>query len=193
MTAACARPLTDEALLAWWTGELPAGERGALERHLLGCPDCAVRAESLAALASGVSDLVRRGELPAVLLPGALERLRREGRRVREYRVAPGGSVQCTVGPDDDVVVARLDAELRGVTRLDLVARMDDGPERRLADVPFDPAGVELAFAPSADELRARPAHVERLRLVAVGPGGERLLGEYTFDHTPWPGRGATA
>lgn len=191
MTQPCPRPVSDEALLDWWAGELPAAGRPGLERHLFSCPACSRRAEALAAIAGGVRGLVRAGELPAVLLPGAERRLLREGRRVREYRVPPGGSVQCTVGPDDDVVLARLGADLQGVTRLDLVARVDDGPEQRLADVPFDPAAGELVFAPSADELRARPAHVERLRLVAVGPRGERLLGEYTFDHTPWPGAGA--
>lgn len=189
----CLRPASDESLLDWWTGELSAGERRSLERHLLSCQACSGRAETLAAVAGGVLGLVREGELPGVLLPGTLERLGREGRRVRQYRVPPGGSVQCTVSPDDDVVVARLGAELRGVARLDLVSRVDDGPEERLADVPFDPAGDELVFAPSAEALRARPAHVQKLRLVAVGPGGERLLGEYTFNHTPWPGAAPTA
>jgi hypothetical protein len=96
--------------------------------------------------------------------------------------------VQCTVGPEDDVVVARLVADLRDVARLDLVSRVDDGPEERHADIPFDPAAGEVMFAPPADVLRARPSHVDRVRLVAVAPRGERLLGEYTFDHRPWPG-----
>ena len=43
--------------------------------------------------------------------------------------------------------------------------------------------------SPPVDMLRAMPASVERMRLIAVEPQGERLLGEYTFDHTPWPGR----
>ena len=58
----------------------------------------------------------------------------------------------------------------------------------RLSDLPFDPEDDELIFAPSADFLRALPAHVQRLRLLAVDPQGERLLGEYAFHHTPWPG-----
>jgi hypothetical protein len=28
-----------------------------------------------------------------------------------------------------------------------------------------------------------------RMRLVAVDTAGERLVGEYTFHHTPWSGR----
>jgi hypothetical protein len=187
----CPRPLADERLLDWWTGELSGAERRALEQHLLACDACSKQATALVAIAGDVSALVRAGELPGVLLPDAVERLRSEGRRLREYRVEPGSGVQCTVSPDDDVVLARLVAELGDVSHLDLVSRVDDGPEQRLADLPFDPTAGELILAPSAAELRARPAHVVTFRLLAIEPAGERLLGEYTFDHTPWPGPSA--
>lgn len=185
----CARPLPDDSLLDWWSGELPAALRRDVEAHLLSCPACSGRARTMAALAEALRALVREGGVPLVLLPGVVARLRQEGRRIREYRLAPGESVQCTVAPDDDVVLGRLAAELRGVTRVDLVVRVDDGPEERLNDLPFDAATGELIVMPPADGLRAAPAHVERMRLLAVEPGGDRLLGEYTFDHTPWPGR----
>lgn len=188
MSAACAAPLTDEALLAWWAGELAAPEQDTLEEHLLSCDECARGGQTLAAIAGGVGELARNGALSIAVLPAVVERLRREGRRIREYRVPPGGGVQCTVGPDDDVVLARLGADLGGVSRVDLVIRVDDGPERRLSDLPFDPDEDELLFAPAAGALRALPAHVQRMRLLAVEPQGERVLGEYTFHHTPWPG-----
>lgn len=188
MTRPCPRPLADQSLFDWWTGEGPAAERRAVERHVSSCDACAARAGDLAAIALAVRGLVREGELPAVVLPSVVERLLREGRRVRQYRVAPGSGVQCTVAPEDDVVLARLTAELRGVSRLDLISRVDDGPEQRLSDVPFDPAAGELVLMASSAQLRARPTHVERMRLVALGPEGERVLGEYAFNHTPWPG-----
>lgn len=184
----CSTPVDDDLLLDWWSGERRLGGTRRLEEHLLSCAACSARAEAMAGLARGVRELVRRGEVAAALLPPVLERLRREGLRVREYRVAPGGDVHCTVAPDDDVVVSRLTADLRGVGRVDIVSRIDDGAEHRLIDVPFDAAGGEVVYAPPAGALRARPASVERLRLVAVGPEGERVLGEYTFDHSPWPG-----
>jgi hypothetical protein len=188
VSGVCARPVGDDALLDWWAGELAPRERRRLEEHLLSCDVCSGRAQEVREVADGVRRLVREGRVPVVVLPAVLERLRREGRRIREYRVAPGGGVRCTVGPEDDVVLARLAAELRGVSRLDLVTRMDEGPEERLADLPFDPAAGEVVFAPPADVLRAQPAHVARMRLLAVEPQGERLLGEYAFDHRPWPG-----
>jgi hypothetical protein len=188
MNVPCPTPLTDEALLAWWAGELAAPEQDSLEGHLLSCDECARRGQTLAATAEGVRGLVRTGELPAVVLSPVVERLRGEGRQIREYRVPPGGGVQCTVSPDDDVVLARLPASLADVSRLDLVIRVGDGPDLRFSDVPFDPEDEELVFAPSAGWLRSLPAHIQTLRLVAVEPSEERTLGEYTFHHTPWPG-----
>ena len=186
MSAACRTPVSDEMLLDWWAGELPGSERRRLEEHLLSCEACSVRAEVSSGIVQGLQDLVRRGDLPTVVMAPVVERLRREGRRIREYRLPPGGGVLCTVGPDDDVVLARLSADLHDVARLDLVSRIDDGAEHRLRDLPFDPSAGEVVLAPSVDALRRRPAHVERMRLVAVEPEGDRLLGDYTFDHSPW-------
>ena len=192
MTPPCRTPLPDEAWLDWWGSDLPNRERARLEEHLLSCEACSARVAASARLVQGVRELVRRGDLPMVVLPSVVDLLRREGRRIREYRVAPGRGVQCRVEPGDDVVLARLSADLRDVARLDLASRIDNGAEYRLADLPFDSSTGEVILAPSADVLRARPAQVERMRLLAVGPEGDRLLGEYTFNHTPWPG-GASA
>ena len=126
----------------------------------------------------------------SVVLPVIVEQLRREKRRLREYMVAPGGDVQCAIGPDDDAVLARLAADLRGVQRVDLVSEIDGGPEERIADIPFDPSASEVILAPSPDLLRQLPSHVQRLRLVAVEGSGDRVLGEYTFHHTGSPGAG---
>jgi hypothetical protein len=37
------------------------------------------------------------------------------------------------------------------------------------------------------EQIRALPASTLRMRLLAVAPAGERLVGEYTFHHTPSP------
>jgi hypothetical protein len=188
MSAACAAPLADETLLAWWAGELEGPDQERLEEHLLSCDECSRRGHTLAGVAEGVRGLVRKGALSIAVLPAVVEQLQHEGRQIRQYRLRPGQGVQCTVSPDDDVVLARLAADLGGVSRLDVVIRVDDGPELRISDLPFDPNAEELVFAPAVDPLRKMPAHVQRMRLLAVDPQGERVLGEYTFDHTPWPG-----
>ena len=183
----CRAPLGEGRILEWWTGEIPAAARRSVEEHLLACDGCSGRLRFVQELAEGIGSLLRGGELPAVVVPAVVERLRRDGRRIREYSVGAGGAVQCTVSPEDDLVLARLGADLRGVSRLDLVSRLDDGPEERLTDLPFDSLAGELLFFPPVDVIRARPASVERFGLRAVSPDGERLLGRYAFHHTPWP------
>lgn len=54
-------------------------------------------------------------------------------------------------------------------------------------DVPFDAAAGEILVMPRAAALKAMPSHRVHVRLVAVGEGGERPLGDYTFRHAAAP------
>jgi anti-sigma factor RsiW len=177
-----------ETLIAYWLGELPAAAQEPLEEHLFACASCSARLEELAALASGIRAAVREGKVKAMISAPFLDALKRQGLRIREYRVPPGGRVNCTLRADDDAVVSRLQAPLAGVKRIDALQRLELGGEvfeTRLEDVPFDPAAGEVLSLPSAAGLRKLPAHTLRVRLVAVDEAGERPLGEYTFAHTP--------
>ena len=185
----CAAPIEIERLVAYWMGELPAADDAPIEEHLFGCTRCTQRLEALAALASGIRAVVRDGALQAVITLPFLEQMKRQGMRIREYRVPPGGRVACTIGADDDAVVGRMEAALAGVTRVDALQSLDLGDGRvrrwRAEDVPFDPKADEVLSLPSAAALRKLPAHTYRVQLVAVDEAGERSLGEYTFAHTP--------
>jgi hypothetical protein len=185
----CKNQIDFEALIAYWLGELPAAVEEPLEEHLFGCAQCTRRLEALAAMGSGIRAAVRAGTVAAVISLPFLEQLKKEGFRIREYRLAPGGRVDCTLRADEDAVVSRLQAQLAGVTRLDALQTLDIGGERvrelRVEDVPFDPAAGEVVLIPSAAELRSLPANTARVTLIAVDEAGERTLGEYTFAHTP--------
>jgi len=175
------RPFAE--LVEYWFGER---DDEALEEHLLGCAECTARLEELAALGAGIRAAFRSGALHAVLPRAFVEALKREGLRLREYRVPPGGSVNCTLPKADDFVVSRLQAPLAGVERVDLMVVAQEGAaELTFEDIPFDPAAGEVLVVPSAAALRALPAHTARMRLFAVGAGGRKPLGEYTFVHTP--------
>jgi hypothetical protein len=127
-----------------------------------------------------------------VVAPAVVDRLRADGLRVREYVVPAGGGVQCTVTPADDLLLAHLGVDLRGVSRLDLVSRIEGAPEVRLRELPFDPGAKELLVVPPVALIRSRPDHVDRVTLVAVGADGrERELGRYEFHHTAWTGPAA--
>jgi hypothetical protein len=186
---ACKQPIAFEALIAYWLGELPREVEEPLEEHLFACASCSARLEELAALAEGIRAVVRQGRVAAVISAPFIEALRRQGLRIREYAVPPGGRVECTMRAEDDAVVSRMQAPLAGVKRVDLLQRVEvDGEvsEFRLEDVPFDPAASEVLTLPLAPaELRKMPAHTARMRLVAVEETGERELGQYVFAHTP--------
>lgn len=185
----CTAPIEFEKLVAWWLGELPEAAEAPFEEHLFGCAHCTRRMEELVALAEGVRAAVRGGRVSLMVSAPFLEAMKRSGMRLREYRVAPGGSVNCTIRADEDAVISHLGGSLGGVTRVDVVQRVSvggvDEPEVRFEDVPFDPAAGEVVYIPPAAALKAMPAHTMRMRLIAVGEAGEAPLGDYTFVHTP--------
>ena len=187
--APCAKPIEIEPLVAYWLGELPAAADAPIEDHLFGCAHCTRRLEELAALAFGIRAVVRRGAVQAVITQPFLEQMKRQGMRIREYRLAPGERVACTIRANDDAVVGRMRVPLAGVKRVDALHSLDLGDGRvqqwRVEDVPFDPDAGEVLSLPSAAELKKLPAHTSRVQLVAVDESGERSLGEYTFAHTP--------
>ena len=110
--------------------------------------------------------------------------MKQDGLQLREYPVAPGGSVNCTISAADDAVVSRLQVSLKDVTRVDLVFLNDQG-ESHLPDVPFEPAAGEVLFCPSAAALKRMPAHTATIHLLAVDETGARPIGHFTFNHTP--------
>lgn len=178
-------PISIENLLAYWLGETDAE---AVEEHLFACAECSARLEEIAALGAGIRAVVREGRVGAVVSAPFVDALKRQGMRLREYRVPAGGSVACTLLADEDGVVSRVEASLAGVTRLDALQRTEAGGEVRewrTEDVPFDAAAGQMLLLQPSAELRRMPAHVHRLQLVAVEGKAERVVGEYTFMHTP--------
>jgi hypothetical protein len=176
-------------LIAYWLGELDGDREAELDEHLFGCEACSTRLRDLVRLGEGIQQVTRAGDVHAVLTAAFIRRLQQSGLRVREYRLQPGGSVNCTVAPDDDLVIAHLHAPLEGVHRLDLL--FDDvtqGARWRVEDVAFDPAAGELVLSPNVAELRALRFVTQRVQLVAVEPAAERVIADYTFNHSPYGG-----
>jgi hypothetical protein len=167
-------------LIDYWFGDLPPNSEAAFEEHLFGCAECTAKLEQLAALGAGVRAAWRAGAVQAVIPSALLDAMKRTELRLREYRVAPGESVNCTMAVDDDFVISRLAAPLEGVRRVDLVTS-----EGRLEDVPFDAAAGEVLSCPHPAQLKRAGAYTFRVRMLAVEDGGERVLGDYTFVHTP--------
>lgn len=171
------------ALVDYW---FDAQEASALEAHLLACDECAGQLAWIVGLADAIPGIARRGDAMVVMTSAMLDRLAAGGVRIREYRLRAGGSVNCTIAPADDLVVARLEAPLAGVDRLDFVFSPAGGPAHRLEDVPFDPSSGEVVIAQYTPRLRALGHSTEVAQLVAVGARGDAVIGEYTFNHSPF-------
>ena len=190
----CAHPIDASVLADYWLGALAGREEETVEEHLFGCDECGARLREVIALAEGVRKLARGGSLRMVVSDAFLERAAEEGLRVREYAPPPGGSVQCTVTAEDDILIGRLAADLNTAKRVDLCMCDDRGVERiRLTDIPFNSAGGCVAFQQPITYAKAAPSETLIARLVALDDSGhEHLLGEYTFNHTrTLPGPGA--
>lgn len=180
-------PEGDAALLAWWLDDIPEAEAYEIEEHLFTCDLCTKRLRDLLALRKSVKQALLGAHFATAVSPGFLQQTRASGLRVREYRVPAGGSVACTITPADDLVVSRLQAPLAGVRQLDII--FDDGrTSHRAAHIPFDSASGEVTVIPPVAVIRGWKSQTQRMRLVAVNLGAERVIGEYTFNHTAWDG-----
>ena len=175
----------DATLLAWWLDELDEVQSAELEEHLFGCDACTARLRELLALRAGVRKTFHDSQFGTAVTLGFVERLRESGRRLREYRVDAGGSVMCTIAPDDDFVVSRMHAPLAGVRQVDLVYE-NDSMQHRWSHIPFDAANNEVTFLPPVAMLRSMGASTMRARLYAVTLDSERVIAEYHFIHRPW-------
>jgi hypothetical protein len=182
----CTAPLPLERLIAYGLRELDMATESALEEHLFECASCAARLGVVEQLARGIKRSARRGGVHGILTPAFVVRLR-EQLAIREYRLQPGESVMCTVAPHDDLVVAHLHAPLNDVQRLDMIIEVVTArTEHRLEDVAFDPSAGEVVFASDISQLREVSFATFRTRLIAVDRSSERVIGEYTFNHSPY-------
>ncbi len=180
----CANPIEEGVLADYWLGALSPPEEESVEEHLLSCDACGNRLRELVALAGGIRGMARQGSVHVVVSEAFLERAGREGLRVRQYAPPRGGSVDCTVTADDDLIIARLNADLSKAKRVDLCYSVA-GKTTRFANIPVNPASSGVALSIPMAQLRLAPAHVVVIQLLAVDESGEQILGEYTFNHSP--------
>lgn len=183
---ACSAGTTDERLIAYWAGDLPPDETAILEEHWFGCEDCRARLAELASLQQGVKDLARQGRLAGVVSRAVVNRLQRDGLRVRQYSLLPGESVACAVFPGDDLIITSLRADLSAESA---VAVSVDGPEplaHEFEDVPIIPSDGEVLFALPAHVARALPSTRLAFTVRSTTPD-HRVLGEYVLEHSRQP------
>jgi hypothetical protein len=180
----CVAPVSDQALLEYWLGELDEAAEARIDQHVLGCIECSQGLAEIVALADGIRSAFRRGTVRAFVTDAFVKGAAEHGTRVREYRVPRNGSVNCSVAPEDELLVGRLEVPLVDVNRIDAISYVNDEPAEVFRDIPFDAASDEVVVTPKIAHIRSMPSHRQRLRLVAIDENGERVIGDYTFNHT---------
>ena len=193
-TLKCARPIDPAMLSDYWIGFMAGAEEEAVEQHLFECDFCGHRLRQVIVVADGIRKLALEGSLRMVVTDVFLQRVAESGLSVREYAVPAGGSVECTVTAEDDILIGRVAANLSGAKRVDICICDERGVEQqRLPDIPVHSRATGIAFHESINYLKAAPSMKMIMRLVTVDDkGSEHTAGEYTFNHTrTLPGPGA--
>lgn len=181
----CPAAIDSRRWIEYWLNELDEAESSPLEAHLFECAICTATLERFAALADSIRSLHRDGCIASIVPAAFVRKMKDAGLLVREYRLAPHGSVYCTVTPRDDFVVGHLEAPLAGVTRLDAILEdMEANSVQRLMDIPFNAAEGGIVLLPAMHEIRPLETQTLRVQIIAVDDvTGERTLGVYTFNH----------
>jgi hypothetical protein len=182
--ATCDTPIPEETLLDYWARDLAdRDETERVEDHLFACGDCSARLERLAALGTGLATLVRRGRVSGILSRTILNRLQRDGVRVRMFSLLPGETVPCAIFPGDDLVVTALRADFSGVDAVTLsVTGAGGSPIAQFEDVPVPRPGGEVLWVTPAAVVHAMPSMRLQLTLAAAGTAPAEL-GRYVLEH----------
>jgi hypothetical protein len=180
----CSRGASFGDLLDYWIGDLDQGAIDRVEAHVFECAECAERLADIATIAAAVADAVRGASVQCVISDAVLNKLSRDGVRIRTYAPEPGTFIPCAIWPEDDLVVSRLRGDFSGYDELTLVLKGDEGPElSRNVDIPLISGTHEILTATSASRLRRLPSM--RLRLIVSGKRGDtqQVIGEYGLEH----------
>ena len=182
--ADCTNPVSSADIFEYWAGELDSRDEERIENHVFTCARCAAALAEGEALAGGLRSLVRSGTFHSLVSESVLNRLARDGARVRTFSVHPGDVVPCAVWEDDEVIVTRLRGDFSGVENVSVVATLGSGKELSRSDgIAVRPGQEELIEATSAEWIRQLPATTVRFRVTTTRDGKEQLLGEYTLTH----------
>ena len=184
MMPACRAPIPETTLLDYWAGDLADGDdMDRVEEHLFACGDCSVRLEQMVAIGAGLATLARQGRISGIVSRAILNRLQRDGVRVRIFSLLPGETVPCAVFPGDDLIVTFLRADFSGVSTVTLsVTGPGSAPFSRYDDVPVSGLLGEVLWATPAALVHQMPSMRLELTLTSTG-AAHTELGQYVLEH----------
>jgi Putative zinc-finger len=170
--------LTDYA-----AGELPEAESAAVEEHLFSCADCGARAAEFEALVRAIRPAVRSAEVGGFVTDAVLNRLSRDGVRVRSYALSPGAIVPCAVWDDDELMALRLRGDFGGASEFTVSQRVAGTEVHRATGQVSAGSQGEIIYAQPAALVRELPAAEVEVVLIAHHGDEEHRIGSYTLVH----------
>ena len=182
MTPGCEQISLDD-LIDYAAGELPESEAAATEEHLFSCAGCAARAAELDTLVLALHPALASAEVGGFVTDAVLNRLARDGVRVRSYALSPGAVVPCAVWEDDEVMALRLRAEFGVASEITMSQRVAGNEVIRATGHIASSSPGELVYALPAAWVRQLPAVEIEVLLTAREGDDERPVGRYTLVH----------
>jgi hypothetical protein len=192
-THSCSSPLALAELVAYRLGELDSSRETQLEEQYFACSACAERLRWTEQLEGAITHLVRHGGLRAAVTEDFVRDAKAAGVTLREYSIQPGGSVQCTITPDDDLVVVRLgvgELSARMVAVSSSMKDLDQGLEGTSVteDAVVDQSSKSILYAFPGDVVRTFPKSRWVMTVESRDESAPASLGPYTMNHTPFEG-----
>ena len=183
MTAQGCERIGFDVLTDYAAGELAQAEAAAIEEHLFSCADCGGRAEEFDALVGVIPEAVRSAEVGGFVTDAVLNRLARDGVRVRAYALSLGAVVPCAVWDDDELMALRMRGDFGDASELTLSQRIDGREVIRATGEIAGASRGEIIYALPAAWVRELPNVKVEVLLTAHEAGREREVGSYTLLH----------
>jgi hypothetical protein len=171
------------ALADYAARDLLDGEAAAIEEHLFLCADCGARAAEFDALVRAIPAAVRSAEVGGFVTDAVLNRLAREGVRVRTFALSPGAIVPCAVWEADELMVLRLRGDFGAASEFTLSQRVAGAEVSRATGQVSPGLHGEIIYAAPAAWVRQLPAVEVEVLLTAPEGGTDRPVGSYTLVH----------
>jgi anti-sigma factor RsiW len=183
MSAPGCEQLGVSELAGYATGELSEAAAVTLENHVFSCADCAARAAELEALVRGIRRAIESAEIGAFVTDDILNRLAREGVRVRTYALSPGAVVPCAVWDDDQLMAVRLRGDFGDATTFTVSQRVAGRELMRATGPVAVRSNGEIIHMTPAAWIRQLPAAEVEFIVTARDRNEDRTIGRYTLIH----------
>ena len=92
----CSRGHAFSELVDYWAGDGDRDQAERIEEQIFECADCGGQLADIAAMGRALSEVVRAGRFHSVLTEALLNRLSRDGMRIRMYTLEPGAVIPIT-------------------------------------------------------------------------------------------------